>query len=72
MKKAPKAMAMLKERTEQKTDEQLFAFMLKPDHTLSAVLRRMDAMEAEQKRLAAEVARLAAMHAEKNGLRVVK
>ncbi len=42
MKKAPKAMAMLKERTEQKTDEQLFAFMLKPDHTLSAVLRRLD------------------------------
>ena len=79
MKKAPKAMTMLKERTEQKTDEQLFGFMLDRENTLSAVLRRMDALEREQARAAAEqartaerLARLEAMHAEKNGLRIVK
>lgn len=71
LKKAPKAMAMLKERARQDNDEQLFQFMLDRENTLSAVLMRMDAVEAEQKRQAERLAKLEAMH-NGSGLRVVK
>ena len=75
---APKARAMLLEQTGTETEEQLFGFMLAAENTLGGVIRRVEALEREQARAAAEqartaerLARLEAMH-NGSGLRVVK